>query len=169
MYFTSSFLIRNSSTGDDYSSRCNTAELSQQKYDNEGRYFWDVSIGLPVHQLKQVEYSVDSTTNQPTVNARTIDRQKIIGILDLYFPPVNTKSTKFRSIPHPVIGLALSSRPLDRTLVGGAMGLNRFEILAGVAFNRVRVPQTLRAGDIASDAKLQADLKDHMDAKFVIG
>ena len=49
------------------------------------------------------------------------------------------------------------------------MGLNRFEILAGVAFNRVRVPQTLRAGDIASDAKLQADLKDHMDAKFVIG
>ena len=164
-YVPSDMVVRLNQAGD----VGNVTQLSQHTYDNEGRYFWDVSIALPVNQLKQVEYTVDAATNQSTVSAKTIDRQKILGMLNLYWPPVDTKGTKFSLIPHPVFGLALSSRPLDRIVVGGSVGLNRFQIFAGVAFNRVRVPQTLQVGDAATDAQLQSDLVAHTDKKFVVG
>ena len=91
-YVPSDMVVRLNQTGD----VGNVTQLSQHTYDNEGRYFWDVSIALPVNQLKQIEYTVNAATNQPTVSAKTIDRQKILGMLNLYWPPVDTKGTKLR-------------------------------------------------------------------------
>jgi hypothetical protein len=55
-------------------------QVAQQLFDNEAKYFWDVSIALPVHQLKQIEYVVDKDKPLPTIASRKIERQKILAL-----------------------------------------------------------------------------------------
>lgn len=140
-------------------------ELGKQTFDNEGRYFWDVSVGLPVSKIKELSFDASDGTVRP----KEIDRQKLFAMLNIFFKPIDTKGAKPNLFPHLLAGVALSKNPLDRIFVGGGLGLNKVQFFAGVAFNRVATPQTLSTGSSATPSQLEADLKRRYEPKFVFG
>lgn len=154
----------------------NDKETQQPKsysktYDNEGRYHWDVSVGLPVKSFKEVQYDAEGGQ----VRAREITRQNAYGFLNLFFNPrgVDTKGEEFYKTPHLVLGVPISGKPLDRPMVGLGMGFYetgfKFNVFGGIVFNRVREPQTLAAGQTATDAQLQGDLRTRRVREFIFG
>jgi len=140
-------------------------ELGKQTFDNEGRYFWDISVGLPITKIKELSFDASDGTVRP----KEIDRQKLFAMINIFFKPIDTKGVKPNLFPHFLAGVALSKKPLDRIFVGGGLGLNKVQLFAGVAFNRVASPQTLTAGTNATQPQLEADLKFKYEPKFVFG
>jgi len=140
-------------------------------YDNEGRYHWDVSAGIPLKGFKEVTYSVENGQ----VTAKEITRQNAYGFLNLFLNPkgVDTKGEEFIKTPHLVLGVPISGKPLDRPFAGLGMGFYKpkvkFNLFAGVVFNRIREPQTLANGQTASEAQLQSDLQTRWVRKFLFG
>jgi len=140
-------------------------------FDNEGRYHWDISIGIPVKSFKEVQYDVEG--NQ--VTAKEVNRQNAYGFLNLFLNPsgVDTKGAEFYKTPHLVLGVPISGKPLDRPLVGLGLGFYKsslkFNMFAGAVFNRVREPQTLATGQSATNAQLEADLRTKRVTKFIFG
>lgn len=143
----------------------------EKVYDNEGRYHWDVSVGLPVKGFKEVKY--DAENGQ--VTGRAVNRQNAYGFLNLFLNPrgVDTKGEEFIKTPHLVLGVPISGKPLDRPMVGLGMGFYKtsfkFNVFAGAVFNRVREPRTLAAGQTATPAELEGDLQTRRVTKFIFG
>jgi hypothetical protein len=156
--------------GDD-SKQTQQPQSYSKTYDNEGRYHWDVSVGIPLKSFKEVTYDVE---NQQ-VTAKTINRQNAYGFLNLFLNPngVDTKGAEFYKTPHLMLGVPISGKPLDRPVVGLGIGFFKpkvkFNLFAGVVFNRVSEPQTLANGQTATQAQLQADLRTRRIRKFVFG
>lgn len=147
-------------------------EMSKQTYDNEGRYRWDISAGLPLKSINELEY----VATDGTIRHKKIERQNVYAFLNLYPVPVDTKEYKakesfknFFKKPSFIVGLPIKGKPLERPIVGGGFLLYRAQVFAGVAFNRVREPQTMKAGEASTQAKLEADLKFRTEPKFVWG
>ena len=140
-------------------------ELGKQTFDNEGRYFWDVSVGLPISKIKELSFNAQDGTVRP----KEIDRQKLFAMFNIFFRPIDTKDLHSSRFPHFMAGVALSKKPLDRVFAGAGYGLNKVQVFAGVAFNRVAVPQTLSSGASASQSQLEADLRQKYSPKFVFG
>ncbi|HWI16446.1 MAG TPA: hypothetical protein VNT81_01775 [Vicinamibacterales bacterium] len=113
-----------------------TTELGKQTYDNEGLYYWDVSLGIPVRSMTQLDFEASGGQ----VFAKEVEKTQLMAILNLFPRPVDTKKTQVRYTPHPIVGLALSQKPLEKVLVGGAIGLNRVQMYAGYQWSQVEKP-----------------------------
>lgn len=153
----------------------NQTEVEQAKdfsktYLNEGRYHWDVSIGLPVRSYRELQFKTDAN-NRVTTEAK--DRQSAYGFLNIFPKAVDLSSENFLTVPHFVFGVPLASKPLHRPFAGIGYGIYKtpvkFNIFAGVVFNRERVPRTLAAGNLASSDQLDADLRTRWVRKFMFG
>lgn len=144
-----------------------------KKYDNEGRYWWDVSVGLPANSIKELTYNVDTTGQNSVVSVKKVERQNAYGFLNLFPRPVDLEANSFLTKPHLVLGVPISGKPLDRPIVAVGTGIYRdlFKInfFAGVAFNKVREPRTLQVGDPATEGQLETDIRTRRQAKFVFG
>ena len=145
-------------------------------FDNEGRYHWDVSVGLPVKGFKEVKY--DAENGQ--VTAREVNRQNAYGFLNIFLNPngVDTKGyehsyKEFYKTTHLVVGVPISGKPLDRPMVGLGFGFYKpsfkFNLFGGAVFNRVREPRTLATGEAATPADLEGDLVTRRVTKFIFG
>jgi|SRR5687768_6614524 len=138
-------------------------------YDNEGRYRWDVSIGLPVKTFKELEFK--SEGGRVTTAAKT--RQNAYGFLNIFPVPVDTKGDAVLTIPHGIVGVPLASKPLHHPFAGIGTGVFKapikFNVFAGVIFHRERVPRTLAEGSIATPGQLDADLRTRWVRKFAWG
>jgi hypothetical protein len=138
-------------------------------YDNEGKYWWDVSIGVPFKEVKEVQFNSDGGT----VTAKEVTRQNAYGFLNIFFPSRDLKDDKLLNFPHLVLGVPISKKPLDNPVVGIGYGIRKFslkfDMYAGVVFNRVREPRTLGAGDAATQGELEADFQTKRVRKFVFG
>lgn len=140
-------------------------------YINEGRYHWDVSVGLPLKSFSEVQYDASGGV----VTAKKTERQNAYGLLNLFLNPKGvdlSDDSAFKTL-HFVVGVPISGKPLDRPMVGLGMGFYKtkikFNIFAGPVFNRVREPRTLQTGDVATDAALQSDLRTRWVTKFIFG
>ena len=155
-------------------SNSNGEQISQSKehmksYLNEGRYHWDVSVGMPVRSIKEIEFSSENGT----VTAKKKEKQNAYGFLNLYPRAVDLHGNSFLTSPHLVLGVPISGKPLDRPMIGVGTGIYRtqFKInfFAGVAFNRIREPRVLGVGDSATSNQLESDLQSRRVRKFVFG
>jgi hypothetical protein len=140
-----------------------------KKYLNEGRYHWDVSIGMPLKGIKELEFSAENGV----VTAKKTERQNAYGFLNLFPRAVNLNGKSYLTSPHFVLGVPISGKPLDRPLVGVGTGFytQQFKVnfFAGIAFNKVREPRTLAAGQAATEGQLESDLETRRVRKFVFG
>lgn len=138
-------------------------------YDNEGRYHWDVSLGLPVKTIRELQFNSDG--NRVTTSAK--ERQDVYGFLNIYPKAVDVKADDFLTYPHFVFGVPLASKPLHHPFAGIGLGVYKmpikFNVFAGVTFNRERVPRTLQEGQSATPAQLEADLHTRWVRKFTFG
>jgi hypothetical protein len=140
-----------------------------KEYDNEGKYHWDISVGLPVQSVRQLQFKSDG--NQVVAEAK--EKQSVYGFLNLYPIPVDLKSKDFFTLPHLVIGVPLASKPLQRPFLGLGTGIFKtpvkFNIFGGIVFIRERVPRTLAEGDPATAQQLEGDLRTRWVRKFMFG
>jgi len=144
------------------------AAIFNQTYDDEGFAFWDVSIGIPVKGVNEVQYSSDGT-----IQAKTVTRANAYGMAHWYPYPVDLKGD-YPWQPSIVGGLALSGKPLNTPFVGLAIGTKkplplRVNVFAGIVFNKVFVPTTLATGSTATPAQLNSDLRSHRVQKLLVG
>jgi hypothetical protein len=153
----------------------NQSEVEQAKdfsktYLNEGRYHWDVSIGLPVRSYRELQFKTDAN-NRVTTEAK--DRQSAYGFLNIFPKAVDLSSESFLTLPHFVFGVPLASKPLHRPFAGIGYGVYKtpvkFNIFAGVVFNRERVPRTFNVGNSATSDQLNSDLQTRWVRKFMFG
>ena len=147
-------------------------EQSQQlsrTYDNEGRYYWDVSLGVPVKTIREVQFV--SEGNKLTTAGK--ERQDVYGFLNIYPVKVDVSGKDLATFPHFMVGVPLASKPLHHPFAGMGYGIYKgpikFNIFAGVVFDRERVPRTLSEGSTATAAQVEADLKTRWVRKFTWG
>lgn len=138
-------------------------------YVNEGKFNWDVSIGLPVQSVRQLTFKSDGGR----VFAESKEKQSVYGFLDLYPWKVDLKGDDFLTKPHFIFGVPLASKPLQRPFVGVGSGVFKtpikFNFFAGIVFIRERVPGTLGEGSAATTGQLEADLRTRWVRKGMFG
>jgi hypothetical protein len=107
-------------------------------FDDEGRYLWDVTAGVPVNKLSLLEYSDENGTVLP----RVVNKQSVYAMVNVYLWPVDIKTGTARwLLPRAVVGLGLTGRPGDNFLVGGAWGLPQLQFFVGSGFAVHRQPK----------------------------
>jgi hypothetical protein len=136
-----------------------------KKYDNDGLYWWDVSVGVPIRRIKELQF--DTTNN--TVTSKEVDKQNAFALLDLYFPPKDLKGTSFSWIPHFVGGVAIAKQPLKKFMFGAGFGPNFANFYVGALFTEHKDPATLKEGSTATPAQLNADIRKHFKPQLTFG
>jgi hypothetical protein len=105
--------------------------------DNEGKYWWDVSVAVPANKLTLIEFSETNGVYAP----RTINKQSIFAAVNIYPIPVDLKEGNLRWImPRILLGLGLTGRPGESFLLGGGWGIKELQFFAGSSFAARRVP-----------------------------
>jgi hypothetical protein len=136
-----------------------------QKFDNEGKYFIDFSVGVPVRKISELEFS--STNN--TVTANEIDKTKLFAFVNLYPIPVDIRSSSPHLIPHFVGGVALEKQPLHKIFVGAGFGPLVANFYIGALFVKQQKLETLNPGDPASQAQVGADTRRRFKPQVAFG
>lgn len=105
-----------------------------QTFDNEGKAFWDVSVGVPIGGINDLKF--DDLTH--TASAKTIDKSSAVALLHIYVPKVDLKGTGAYFLPRPIIGVDITDRPLYKILVGGSVGTPFANFFMAGAWTRVK-------------------------------
>lgn len=124
-------------------------------FDNEGLSWWDISIGVPVRRMSQVEFS--STAN--TVTAKKIDKQNLFAFINLFAPRVDVKEGDFGWYPHFVGGISIAKQPLHKYLLGAGWGPKFAQFYIGWLRTKQMEPQTLQQGQMATPEQLNSNLR----------
>jgi hypothetical protein len=141
-------------------------ELSAvQTFSNEGKYWWDVSVGIPVKRISDLSFN--STNNTATTSQTSTTNA--FALLDLYYPRVDLSGTTYSYVPHPIVGVAMAGQPLHKILVGGAVGLHFAEFYAGVLFVKQQSLSGLQVGSPATPAQLSAASHFNFKPQFTVG
>jgi hypothetical protein len=136
-----------------------------QIFDNEGKYWWDFSVGVPIRSIR--ELSFDNVAN--TVTAKNVDQQKIFALVNLYYPRVDIKSSNFGWIPHFVGGIAIARQPLHSVLLAAGFGPHFANFYLGAVRLVSTEPATLKPGDSATPGQFSADLRKRSHWQFAFG
>lgn len=169
-YQASDVIVKlNTVTGGGSGEPVSQSKDDEKQYLNEGRYHWDVSVGMPVKAFKELEFS----SEDGIVTAKKVDRQNAYGFLNLYPQAVDLHGKSYFTTLHAVLGVPISGKPLDRPLIGLGTGfytkLFKMNFFAGVSFNKIREPRTLAEGEAATESQLQSDIQTRRVKKFVFG
>jgi hypothetical protein len=101
-----------------------------QKFDNEGNYWYDFSIGVPVRKVSDFERTAEG------VNVKTVTKSTAFALIDIYFRPVDVKTPALNIVPHALVGFGLEKHPQDRIFVGGGWGPVYANFFAGWSFKK---------------------------------
>jgi hypothetical protein len=82
--------------------------------DNEGRYWWDISLGFPVKEVNDLEYV--QTGN--LIQTRKVDKSTAFALADLYFRSIDIKNPGKTWNPSLVTGAGLKGKLRERLLLG---------------------------------------------------
>lgn len=173
-YIASDMVVKlNTVTSNDGGNQVGQSKEYSKSYVNEGRYHWDVSFGLPVKSIKELEFSTEANGSGSVVTVRKKERQNAYGFLNVFPKAVDLSGRSYLTSPHFVFGVPISGKPLDRPIVGIGTGLYtdklKVNFFAGIAFNKVREPRTLTVGEAATTNQLENDLQSRRVKKFVFG
>lgn len=117
-------------------------QRSQQKFDNEGKYWWDVSFALPLESRRDLTIDVDAGQ----VAAKEVEKADLFAVVNLGLPR-DTKKIQWQLFPTFVYGMPITSQPLKHHLVGFTIGLNYVQLLGGLRFDRrTQVATTVENG-----------------------
>ena len=136
-----------------------------QNFDNEGKYFVDFSVGVPVRKFSQLTF--DSTNN--TVTAKEVDKTDILALVNLYPRPIDIRSTSINLVPHFVGGVAIAKQPLHKIFVGTGFGPIVANFYIGALFVKQQQLSTLKPGDPATPAQLNNNLRSRYKAQIAFG
>lgn len=87
--------------------------------DNEGLYWWDVSVGYPVTKVKDLQY----TQTGNTIQASQVDKSTMLAMANLYLWPVDIKNSGSSFHPSIIAGVGLQGKVRERLVAGIATNL----------------------------------------------
>lgn len=138
---------------------------------NEGLYWWDVSVALPVTSYKNLKF--DSQNN--LIVLKKSDDVKPYALFDFFPGGSDLRAKNGISMLGLYTGIPLSNQPLQKPFVGGGFTLAiksfRFQPLAGVRIQKENRTSTLTPGSPGSNAQLTNDLHSewHVKLQVMIG
>ena len=147
------------------------AQAFAKSYTNEGRSWWDVSVGFQLKATKELQYNADDGV----VRTKNADRQNAFGMLNFFPWKVDVRGDEhdYLRSTHFFVGVPISGKPLDNPIAGMGWGIYKTPLkvnfFAGITFTRVRDPNTLSAGQKATTSQLQSDFREHRVHKFIFG
>jgi hypothetical protein len=173
-YLASDMIVKvNTITSDASGQQVEQSKEYTKEYDNEGRYYWDVSVGMPVKSIKELEFTVESNGSSTVVSTKKKERQNAYAFLNLFPKAVDLKGDSFLTSFHFLLGVPITGKPLDRPMIGVGTGIYKdmlkLNLFAGLVFNRVREPKTLQVGDNSTPFQLENDLRSRRVTKFIFG
>jgi hypothetical protein len=104
------------------------------QYNDEGKYWWDVSVGVPVNKLSLVDYSQDNQTFVP----KTINKQSVYGMANLFLHHVDLDHPGW--VPRVVAGIGLTGRPGENVMAGLAWGFPQIQGFFASAWVNQTIP-----------------------------
>jgi hypothetical protein len=126
-----------------------------QKFDNEGKYFIDFSVGVPVKKISQLSF--ESTNG--LVTAKEVDETDIMAFVNLHPRPIDVKRTGYNKVPHFVGGVAIGRKPLDKIFVGAGFGPVVANFYVGALFVKQDQLTNLDPGDPATPAQVGSNVR----------
>jgi hypothetical protein len=134
---------------------------------DEGFYWWDVSVAMPVTSFNQLKY--DSVNNLLIV--KNTNDIKPYALFDIYFGPQDLRLKNAVSKPMFAFGIPMSGRPLQKPFVGlgftVAIKSFRIQPLVGLRVEKDTV-SALAAGSPATPAMLANSLHSEWHAKLQV-
>jgi hypothetical protein len=137
----------------------------EKKYDDEGLSYWNVSAGIPLKNVSTLQFNVADNT----LTASKVDKQKFYGFLDIYLPAADIKGGHWQRLPHLILGLPLSGKPLNDPAVALSYGYSRAQGYAGFSFDKVSEPTSLQVGAPATQPQLNANLRSRYKSHVIFG
>ena len=138
---------------------------STQKFDNEGKYLMDFSVGVPVRKISDLSF--DSVNN--TVSPKEVDETNILALVNVYPRPIDIRKNNVDLIPHFVGGVAIDSKPLNKIFVGAGFGPIVANFYIGAMFVKQEQLNTLQPGDVATPDQLNTDIRRKYKAQVAFG
>jgi hypothetical protein len=136
-------------------------------FSNEGKHYWDVSVGIPIKKISEVKFDTTNNVVTPTQTSTT----NAFALLNFYYPPIDLASStnSLNLIPHPIAGVAMAKQPLHKILVGGAIGVSYVELYAGALLVKQQKLTGLQTGNTATPSQLAAASHGAYETQFSIG
>jgi hypothetical protein len=145
-----------------------------QTYDDEGLYNWDVSVGVPVNSINELQYS--STDGK--VTGKAVSRLNAYGFFDIYPVATDLKSPPGFGWPHIMVGLPFSGKVFNKPFFGAGGLINprqlpkigpglskviplQLNFYGGLVYNKEFIPGTLGVGSPASPGAVSNNLVPH--------
>jgi hypothetical protein len=139
--------------------------VARQTFHNEGRTWWDVSVGVPVQGVDELQFNA----TDGVVRTETVTRENAFAFFEVYPWAVDPQSTGFQIVPL-LAGFSLGESPFRSLIFGTGLGIKALRVFAGAGVSRIQQPTTLTPGDSATPAELAADTKEEkVDVNFVWG
>jgi hypothetical protein len=93
---------------------------------DENLYYWDVSFGVPVKTITELQYvtNATTTTNTNTIVAKSVTRLNAYAFLDIYPVASDIVTPGIVSIPHIVLGLPISGKVFNKPFFGAGESFN---------------------------------------------
>ena len=136
-----------------------------QKFDNEGKYRLDFSVGVPVRKISQLSF--DSTNG--LVTAKEVDKTDIMAFVNIHPIPIDIKRTGYNKIPHFLGGVAIANKPLDKIFVGAGFGPVVANFYVGALFVKQDALTSLSPGDAATPGQVSNDVRRRYKAQVGFG
>jgi hypothetical protein len=109
-----------------YTSGGKDTQIGSQTYDDEGRYWYDFTLALPIATFNNLSY--DSTGN--TITARSITKANLFAAFNIGVPR-DTKSENLLLIPTLLYGIPIANQPLQHHLFAASMGIKYVTFFVG--------------------------------------
>jgi hypothetical protein len=116
-------------------------QRSKQQFDNEGRYWWDVSFALPLESREDLSITVEAGE----VAAKKVEKTDLFAVVNLGLRR-DTKKLQWQLIPSFVYGMPITGKPLKHHLVGLSFGLNYVQVIFGRRFDQITEVSTTEQG-----------------------
>jgi hypothetical protein len=127
--------------------------IGKQTFDNERKYWYDVSFALPLKSHNQL-----ALTESAQLTAKKVQKTDLFAVLNLSLP-FDTKKPQAQLFPVLLYGIPITGKPLQHHLVAVAIGLNRVQAFAGVRIDRTVAVSVEASGNVTTGVESPAPSK----------
>ena len=143
-----------------------TIKLNSKKFDNEGRYHTDFSVGVPIRKINELSFISSSNTIVPT----KVEKQDLYAFFNYYPKAFDIKSSAWSKYPHLLGGVSLASQPLKKVILGAGYGPIYAHFYAGLLIHTYQLPKGSACGSTPTSSQLVgATLTNHTCPEFSVG
>jgi hypothetical protein len=133
---------------------------------NEGRYWIDFSVAVPMRSISQASFDATSGTITP----KNVNSQNILGVVDFYpFKKVDVRSDNYTLWPYLLGGVAIAHQPLHKILIGAGWGPRFAQFYVGALFVKQNQVAGIAPGTAATPAQVMSASRMAFDPQLSIG